>query len=48
VTSAVQITSRLFAGRPFSEVTAWLRLLVAYDIIFVTACILFFAATIEE
>lgn len=48
VTSAVQITARLFAGRPFSEVGAWLRLLVGYDIIFVTACILFFESTIEE
>jgi heme exporter protein B len=48
VTSAVQITARLFAGRPFSEVTAWLRLLVAYDIIFVSACVLFFESTIEE
>jgi hypothetical protein len=42
------MTARLFAGRPFSEVTAWLRLLVGYDIIFVTACILFFESTIEE
>ena len=48
VTAAVQITARLFAGRPFSEVTAWLKLLVAYDIMFVTACVLFFAFTIEE
>ena len=44
----MQLTARLFAGRPFAEVSAWLRLLVGYDIIFVAACILLFESTIEE
>jgi len=48
VMAAAQMTARLFAGRPFSETAGWLRLLVGYDIIFVTACILFFESTIEE
>ena len=48
VMAAAQITARLFNGRPFSEVMGWLRLLVAYDVVFVTACILVFEFTIEE
>ena len=48
VMAAAQITARLFNGRPFSEVMGWLRLLVAYDVVFVKACILVFEFTIEE
>lgn len=48
VTSAVQMTARLLAGRPFSEIGGWLRLLVAYDVAFLVICILVFEATLEE
>jgi heme exporter protein B len=48
VTSAVQATARIFAGRPFSETVGWLRLLVAYDVTFLVVCILVFEHTIEE
>lgn len=48
VTSAVQVTARLFGGRPFSEMVAWLKLLVAYDIVFLTLCLLVFEWTLEE
>lgn len=48
VTSAVQATARIFAGRPFSETIGWLKLLVAYDVAFLVVCILVFEHTIEE
>lgn len=48
IIGAVQLTARLFASRPFSELLPWLRLLLAYDIVFVVACILFFESTLEE
>lgn len=48
ITSAVQVTSRLFGGRPFSEVAAWLKLLVAYDIVFIVLCVLIFEHILDE
>jgi heme exporter protein B len=48
ITAAVQMTERLFAGRPLSEVAGWLRLLAAYDIAFVILGILLFEATLDE
>jgi heme exporter protein B len=48
ITSAVQVTSRLFGGRPFSEVAAWLKLLVGYDIVFIVVCILIFEHILDE
>jgi heme exporter protein B len=45
---AVQVTSRLLAGRPLSEMLGWLRLLALYDIVFVTLCTLSFAAVVDE
>ena len=35
---AVQVTARLLAGRPLSEMLGWLRLLALYDVVFVTLC----------
>ena len=46
--AAVQVTVPLFAGRPLSEVTGWLRLLAAYDICFVTLATLLFPFTVTE
>lgn len=48
ITAAVQMTARIFAGRPFSETIGWLKLLVAYDVAFLVVCILVFEHTIEE
>ncbi|MEK7330667.1 MAG: heme exporter protein CcmB [Candidatus Eisenbacteria bacterium] len=48
ITAAVQMTARIFAGRPFSEIIGWLKLLVAYDVAFLVVCILVFEHTIEE
>src|SRR5881396_4328131 len=45
---AVQVTARLLGGRPLSEVTGWLRLLAAYDIVFLTLATLLFPFTVEE
>ena len=45
---AVQVTARLLGGRPLSEVAGWLRLLVTYDVVFLTLCTLAFAAVVDE
>jgi heme exporter protein B len=45
---AVQVTAKLLAGRPLSEMLGWLRLLTLYDIGFVTLCILVFPAVVDE
>jgi heme exporter protein B len=45
---AVQVTSRLLAARPLSEMWGWLRLLGLYDIVFVTLCVLVFPAVVDE
>ena len=45
---AVQVTARLLAGRPLSEILGWLRLLAAYDIVFVTLSTLLFPSTVSE
>jgi heme exporter protein B len=45
---AVQVTARLLAERPLSEMWGWLRLLALYDVVFVTLCTLAFAAVVDE
>jgi heme exporter protein B len=45
---AGQITARLLAGRPLAEVAGYLKILTAFDIVFVTACTLAFPYTLEE
>lgn len=46
--AGVQITARLLASRPLSEVEGWLRLLALYDVVFVTLCTLTFSAVVDE
>jgi len=48
ITSAVQMTARVFAGRPIAELSAWLKLLVGYDIVVVLAAFLVFEFTLDE
>ncbi|MBC7791246.1 MAG: heme exporter protein CcmB [Anaerolineae bacterium] len=48
VVPAAQATAKLLNGRPIAEVDGWLRLLGAFDIVFVTVCMLAFPYTIEE
>ena len=48
VVPAAQSTARLLAGRPAAESVGWLKILLAFDIVFVAACMLAFPHTIEE
>jgi heme exporter protein B len=45
---AVQVTARLLGARPVNEVVGWLKLLAAYDIVFVTLAALLFPTTVDE
>jgi heme exporter protein B len=48
VVPAALTTARLLAGRPLAEVAGYLKMLGAFDIVFVTACTLAFPYTLEE
>ena len=48
VMAAAQTTARLLAGRPVSEAWPWLRILLAFDLVFVVACTLAFPFTVQE
>jgi heme exporter protein B len=48
VIAASQSTAKLLSGRPVTEVSAWLKLLVAFDIIFVAACTLAYPFTVDD
>jgi len=48
VIAASQATAKLLSGRPVSEAGAWLKLLLAFDIVFVTACTLAYPYTVED
>jgi heme exporter protein B len=48
VYGAAQATTLLLAGRPASEAWPSLELLIAFDLVFLTACTLAFPFAIEE
>lgn len=48
VMAAAQVTAKLFAGRPASEAMSWLKLLMAFDMVFLVLCTLAYPYTIEE
>lgn len=48
VIAASQATSKLLSGRPVVEAGAWLKLLLAYDIVFVAACAVAYPFTVED
>jgi heme exporter protein B len=48
VYGAAQATATMLAGRPVAETWPALKLLIAFDIVFLTACTLAFPFTIEE
>ncbi|GIW52692.1 MAG: heme ABC transporter permease [Gemmatimonadales bacterium] len=48
VVGAVQVTARILAQRPLSEVAGWLKLLAAFDIVFLLLAVFLFEATLEE
>jgi heme exporter protein B len=48
VMAAAQATSRLLSGRPVTEAGAWIKLLLAFDLVFVVACTLAYPFTVED
>ena len=48
VIGAAQATAKLMAGRPVIEVAAWIKLLIAFDIVFVAACTMAYPFTVED
>ena len=48
VTAAAQATARLMAGRPAVESLAWLKLLLAYDLVFTLACGMAYTVIADE
>ncbi len=48
VIGATQATAKLLSGRPATEASAWLKLLLAFDIVFVAACTLAYPFTLED
>lgn len=48
VVGAVQVTARILTERPLSEMMGWLKLLAAFDVVFVVLSTLLFEATLEE
>jgi heme exporter protein B len=48
VIAASQATAKLLSGRPVTEAGAWLKLLLAFDIVFVAACTLSYPFTVED
>ncbi|MBA3341342.1 MAG: heme exporter protein CcmB [Gemmatimonadaceae bacterium] len=48
VIPAAQATAKLMSGRPVGDAMSWLKLLLAFDIVFVIACTLAYPFTLEE
>jgi heme exporter protein B len=48
VMPAAQVTARLLQGRPIEEAWPWLRILLAFDLVFLVACTLAFPYIVEE
>ena len=48
VIAASQSTAKLLSGRPIVEAAAWIKLLIAFDIIFVAACTVAYPFTVDD
>ena len=48
VLPSAQASAQLLAGRPLAEAMPWLKLLVAFDIVFAVACAVAYPHTLEE
>lgn len=48
VMAASQSSARLLAGRPIEEAWPWLKILLGFDIVFLTACMLAYPQTLDE
>ena len=45
---AASATQRLLAGRPVAEISSQLRMLAAFDLVFLFVCTALFGAVLEE
>ncbi len=48
VMTSAQASTLLVAGRPFAEAAPWLKVLLAFDIVFAVACTVAYPYTLEE
>lgn len=48
VLPSAQASTLLLAGRPFAEALPWLKILIAFDIVFAVACAVAYPYTLEE
>jgi heme exporter protein B len=48
VLTSAQASTRLLAARPLAEAMPWLKILIAFDIVFAVACTVAFPYTLEE
>lgn len=48
VLPAAQVTAKLLAGRPLDESLGWIRILLAFDLVFLYACTIAFPFTLED
>jgi heme exporter protein B len=48
VLPSAQASAQLLAGRPLAEAMPWLKLLIAFDIVFAVACAVAYPHTLEE
>jgi heme exporter protein B len=48
VLTSAQASTLLLAGRPFAEALPWLKILLAFDIVFAVACTLAYPPPLEE
>lgn len=48
VMASAQASTRLLLDRPFAEAAPWLKILLAFDIVFAVACTLAYPYTLEE
>jgi len=48
ILAAIKSTSYLLAGRDMSQVWSWLRLLIAFDVIYFVVCFLLYEYVVEE
>jgi len=48
IMASSQASVRMLAGRPLADAMPWIKLLIAFDIVFAVACMLAFPYTLEE
>jgi len=48
VMPAAKLTAAVLAGRPSAEAVAWLRILLAFDLVFAYVCMLVFPFTLDD